>query len=229
MVCRGRGGRVLVIVLATVSSALATAACGSGEDSAQPPAAPRAAPPATILEHDFAVFRRPRTPADVIPERVLPRYVVAELGLERSTSRLARRSEGKPVYVVTSPRLTCIYSLAPAIGNCWPTTTVAAGMATATSLCGLGTDAGEIVTYGIVPDGVDAVTVLRNDEPDRTARVVGNVYIGTTTSTPPLPVSLTSSKTAGASRARRASRRSSLARAVARASRRASGAQAARS
>ena len=41
-------------------------------------------------------------------------------------------------------------------------------MATATSLCGLGTNAREIMTYGIVPDGVDAVSAnsFRNDEPD---------------------------------------------------------------
>lgn len=137
------------------------------------------------------MFRGPRVAADEVPPSLLPRKIADQVGLDLMASRLARRYEGNAVYLVPSPDLVCTYSRSNEVGNCWPIPTVESGLATATSICGLGGDAGEVVTYGVVPDGVGKVTILREKEPDRTVRVIGNVYVGATSARPPLPLRLT--------------------------------------
>lgn len=175
---------MLAVVLATAIAAL-VAGCANGK--ADSTVDGNAVAPGGVLERDFAIFRRSRSEADEIPKSLLPSDIADSVGLDLKTSRLARRYKGDAVYVVTSPRFTCTYSRSYEVGNCWPTSTVVQGLATATSICGLGTDGDEIVTYGIVPDGVREVTILRDKEPDRTVQVVGNVYVAATSSTPPLP------------------------------------------
>lgn len=92
------------------------------------------------------------------------------------------------MYVISSSRLICTYSRRNELGNCWPTTTVLKSMASATSICGLGTDPDEILTYGILPDGVSEVVVIREDGPDSAIPVRRNVYAAPSSSAPPLPV-----------------------------------------
>jgi len=176
--------------LATVALLNVAPLAGCGDDGGSPvPVASKAAmPPASVLARDLALFRRPRTAADAVPESLLPDDGAKALGLSLDTSRRAREYEGQAIYVVASSKLTCTYSRQNEVGNCWPTTTVTRSLASASSLCGLGTDPGEIVTYGILPDGVREVTVLRDKEPDRAVPVIGNVYVAATSSRPPLPL-----------------------------------------
>ena len=171
-----------------LAAAIVTLAVGCGGDSSS--TAGQGGVPPSSLQQDFAVFRGVRTEADVIPTTLVPRAIARRVGLDMETSRLARSYGGRAIYIVNSPELVCLYSRNYEVGNCWPTSTVERGMATATSICGLGAKANEVVTYGIVPDAVSRVTVLRSNEPDRTAPVIGNVYVGVTGSQPPLPLQL---------------------------------------
>lgn len=176
--------------LAAVILTLA-AGCGGGTDKTPSSTAGRnAVPPNPTLEQDFAVFDGARTGADVIPPTLLPRTIARGVGLDMETSRRARKFGGRAIYIVTSPRLVCLYSRNYEVGNCWPIPTVEGGRATATAICGLGAKGDEVITYGIVPDGVNRVTILRSNEPDRTVPVIGNVYVASTGSTPPLPLHL---------------------------------------
>lgn len=191
MVLRKHGASGLSIALAALSVALAFG-CGGGEDgSSRDVLARGSVPPASPLQERFAVFRGPRVAADEVPPSLLPRKIADQVGLDLSASRLARRYQGNAVYLVSSADLVCTYSRSNEVGNCWPIPTVESGLATATSICGLGAGADEIVTYGIVPDGVMEVTIPREQEPDRTVAVAGNVYVAATSARPPLPLRLT--------------------------------------
>lgn len=143
--------------------------------------------PLRALEGDFAVFRRAQGEEDAIPESLLPRDTARSIGLRPRTSRRARRYAGAPVYVVLSAELACTYSAYHPVGNCWPIPTVRRGLAFAASICGLGTRKGEIVVYGIVPDGVRRVRLLREDGRDPTVPVHGNLFVAPSSSEPPLP------------------------------------------
>jgi len=185
---RRRGA--LFSVLACVALGLTGLAGCGGDGSAESAAATRGtASPVHTLIPTFAVFRRARTLGDEIPVEVLPREIVASLGLDMTTSRFARTYEKKLIYLVASPELVCTYSPYNPVSNCWPLATVKQGSATAASICGLGTRAGETVIYGIVPDGVRSVTILRRSGDERVP-VAGNMFVAPTSSKPPLPTHL---------------------------------------
>ncbi len=133
------------------------------------------------------MFARARTGADAIPTSLLPPAIAARLGLERETARRARLYKGSPVYVASSSHLTCTFSRRNEVGNCWPNPTVMRGLAAAASICGLGAESGRVVVYGLLPDGVEKVTVPSPGRPATTVPVVGNVFIATVSSRPPLP------------------------------------------
>lgn len=145
--------------------------------------------PPHAIEQELALFRRPRTTIDIVPESLLPPSLAGKIGLDLSTSRMARRYARNPVYVVGSKSLVCTYSRSYEVGNCWPTSTVLHGLASATSICGLGTKPGQIVTYGIAPDGVTRVTVPRRGS-SKTVPVLHNIYFVPGSVRPPLPLHL---------------------------------------
>jgi hypothetical protein len=159
------------------------AGCGRGGGDATSTAA---RPPGPLAEH-FGVFARARTAADTIPTSLLPRAIAARLGLDLQTARRARLYKRRPVYVASSPRLTCTFSRRNEVGNCWPNPTVRRGLAAAASICGLGGKAGQIVVYGLLPDGAESVTVPSPGRGATTVPVVGNLFIATVSSKPPLP------------------------------------------
>ena len=145
--------------------------------------------PISALDKEFALFRRPREPRDELPPK-LAREVEAALGLDVTTSRLARTFEGEQVYLVPSREITCMVSRHDAVGACWGTQGARSADATSTALCGPGLPRGRIATFGLAPDGVEEVTIIRSNVPDRTVPVIGNVYVAMTSSAPPLPVHL---------------------------------------
>ena len=185
MSSRRRGAPVLLVV--SLLTATLAAGCGGGSDLAASNDAQRAAPPTTSVAAHFSLFKRARTGADEIPVELLPRSVATKLGLDLDTSRLARHYKGQPVFVVTSRELTCTFSNRNEVGNCWPTWTAERGLASAASICGLGGGPDKVVIFGLLPDGVDTVTVLRPGGQDVGVPVVGNVFIATVGSKPPLP------------------------------------------
>lgn len=159
------------------------AGCGRGGDAATSTHARRAVP----LAERFSVFARAHTWEDTIPSSLLPRRIAVRLGLDPKTARRARLYRGSPVYVAGSPRLTCTFSHRNEVGNCWPNATVLRGLAAAASICGLGGESGQIVVYGLLPDGAESVTVPSPGRRASTVPVLGNVFIATVSSAPPLP------------------------------------------
>ncbi|HVY96467.1 MAG TPA: hypothetical protein VHA54_05865 [Solirubrobacterales bacterium] len=141
-----------------------------------------------ILAPRFAVFRGPRTDVDGLPPGMLPPPVVASLGLDLSASRYTRQVDGSPAFLVPSAEFVCLYTDNEAIGSCWQPQIVRNGQAVATGICGPGLDSEHIVSFGLVPDGVSEVTVLRTNVPSVTVPVEGNVFVARTSSSPPLPL-----------------------------------------
>jgi hypothetical protein len=185
---------VLCIAAAAV---LFCAGCGGSGDSPTAAAPPIGASPSGALTDGYAVLRRPQRPDDALPGDLVPRAVVRSLHLDLATSRRARAYHGVPVYVVLSDELACTYSTYNPVGNCWPIPTVRAGIAFASSICGLGTRKGEIVVYGLVPDGVRRVKLLRPDGQDSSASVKGNFFVVPSSAEPPLPRQLSLSMSDG--------------------------------
>lgn len=184
---RSRGHAALLAAWLCIVLAWVGAGCGSQEET-KPSAAPHASvSPIGSLRSTLQVFQGEQTSADVIPKNLVSRSIAKQVGLDLRTSRRARTYKGRPIFVVLSDELACTYSTYHPVGNCWPIDTVKQGLAFATSLCGLGTAKGETVLYGIVPDSVERVMVPRENVPDRTVPVVGNVFVASTSSAPPLP------------------------------------------
>jgi hypothetical protein len=171
--------------LLTAGLLVATLAAGCGRGGK--PATSTSARQAVPLAERFGVFARARTPADAIPNSLLPRRIAVELGLDPETARRARLYKGSPVYVASSPRLTCTFSHRNEVGNCWPNQTVLRGLASAASICGLGGKSGQVVVYGLLPDGAERVSVPSPGRRPSTVPVLGNVFIATVSSEPPLP------------------------------------------
>ena len=194
-----RSRRLGALLFAPVMAASFALSTGCGEEgdstisngsSTSSIATQGTAPSVSTLAQSFGVLRRIRTKSDVIPSDLVPRDIARQVGLDLSTSRLARKYRGHAIYVVGAPRLICLYSGYNPVGNCWPNSVVEEGLATYTAICGLGAESDEVVTSGIVPDGIEKVTILRRKEPDRTVPVLANVYVAVTSSIPPLPTHL---------------------------------------
>jgi hypothetical protein len=180
--CLRWSGAPRLVTAGLLVATLATG-CGRGGETATSTSTRQAVP----LAERFSVFARARTQEDTIPSSLLPRPVAVRLGLDPETARRARLYKGNPVYVASSPRLTCTFSHRNEVGNCWPIPTVRRGLAAAASICGLGGDPDQIVVYGLLPDGAERVTVPSPGRRASTVPVLGNVFIATVSSELPLP------------------------------------------
>jgi hypothetical protein len=170
-------------VTAGLLVAILVAGCGRGGGDTTSTSARRGVP----LAERFSVFARARSQGDTIPNSLLPRRIAVRIGLDPATARRARLYKGSPVYVASSPRLTCTFSRRNEVGNCWLNPTVLRGLAAAASICGLGGRSDQIVVYGLLPDGAERVTVPSPGRRASTVPVLGNVFIATVSSEPPLP------------------------------------------
>ncbi len=184
----GGGARLGIAAAATLALVLMMTGCGGGEDeSSTAEATPAFVQP---LSADFAVFRGPREAEDEMPKDLVPARIAAMLHIDLRLSRYARDLYGEGLYLVPSRKMTCMFGRNEAVGNCWPTETVAEHMAIASTLCGPGLGADKVVTFGVVPDGAKKVTVVRTNVPSRTVPVEGNVFVAKTSSEPPLPLQI---------------------------------------
>jgi hypothetical protein len=164
-----------------------SAGCGGQDEASSANAHDGSVSPIRALEPTFRVFRRSQQRADVIPSTLVPRSVAKAVGLGPETTRRARSYRRKSIYAALSSQLACTYSAYHPVGNCWPIATVQHGLAFASSICGLGTRKDESVIYGIVPDAVQSVRIPRNSRRDQTVPVIGNVFVASISSEPPLP------------------------------------------
>lgn len=159
---------------------------------APPPGAPAGVPTSLpdldALGPSFAVFEGEREPADEVSPKLIPQATTETLGLDVSASRFSRRIQGNPFFLVPGIGMVCLYGRSDAIGSCWPPRIVREGRAVASALCGPGRFSDRVFTFGIVPDGVGEVTIVRTNVPSATVPVHGNVFVGATSSKPPLPL-----------------------------------------
>lgn len=173
------------------------------------------------LGPQFGVFRGSRGARDELPGGMILAPVAAGLGLDLAASRYSRDFDGRPAYLVPGRDFVCLYSFNEAVGSCWKPAIIRRGLAIASALCGPGLDSGHVATFGLVPDGVSEVTIVRTNVPSVTVPVEGNVFVGLSSSETPLPMQV-----AWEERGRRVVRSSGIPPAVARegcgASRRAS-------
>lgn len=200
---RPLGGRPSVRATSWLALALTTAVligCGGGgsssvssvaapDSTAKDSSSARSGTSPGDLGRQLAVLRGPREPRDDLPP-ALAGKVETILQIDPSASRYARKVAGKPAYLVPTRKMTCLFSANEAIGSCWGSDAVRAGTATSTALCGPGLPAHRIATFGIARDWVERVTLLRNNTPDVTVPVEGNLYVAISSSQPPLPARL---------------------------------------
>jgi hypothetical protein len=176
---------LLLVSLAAVS----LAACGGrGDDASGDEMRTSESGDLTALSPDFAVFSGERGAEDEVPAGLIPGQVAAMLKLELDEARYSRELRDGPLFLVPAPRLICMYTDIEAVGSCWLRRTIRDGRSVASTLCGPGLSRKRIVTFGVVPDGVREVTILRSDIPDVTVPVQGNAFVAWTSSVPPLPV-----------------------------------------
>jgi hypothetical protein len=173
----------VVLVSALGAAVVLLSGCGTAS-----PQSPHSTSPFALLRRHFAIFSRARQVADRLPMGLVPHAAVSSLGLDPGHSRMARAFKSIPIFLLPGARSTCVVSRSQAIGGCWPTSLVVKGFATTTTICGTGVDERHVVSVGVVPDGVSAVTVARSDGRDSTVPVLGNVFVARTSAKPPLPL-----------------------------------------
>lgn len=183
-----RGAPALALMLAAAATVLPS--CGGSEIEPPRPSGSGATPPLTSLRRHFGILSRPRQTIDQIPAGVVPESAASSLGLKLEQSRLARVVGSTAVFLLPGSRSTCIVSRNPALGGCWPTSVVATGFASTTTICGSGVDSRHVVTVGVVPDGVPAITLMRADGRRSTVKVRHNIFLTRTSSRPPLPLQI---------------------------------------
>jgi hypothetical protein len=170
-----------LILAATGGVALAGAGTSpAGTGAAVPPASE--APPASAVEpallDAFALMRRGQTQADVIPASVQPAFSQAS-GANPALARRVSDGAGTEAWLVPGNGSACILARAPAyaIGGavCVPTASARAGeldvQGASSQLPG-----GELVA-GVVPDGVESVTLHLADGSSLEAPVREGVYL----------------------------------------------------
>ncbi len=176
MAGRKRLAGVLVLCALGVAAAGAIASDDKSESSG--------APGAEIAQVDeveasaanaLSILRRVRAGGDAMPAELATRIGDDHLyGVNPDLARLASGSISNSLFVLPGRGYVCA-SLTVGDGatlSCNPTSDLAAGQASPATVTLVG---GDIGIYGLVPDGVDAVTVTTGSGSER-ALVTGNAY-----------------------------------------------------
>lgn len=173
-------GKTMHLVVAVVALgllvALATVAVGQGEDS--PPGEGVAQVTSVEPEAGEAVstLEEPRTAGDEMPAEVAEAFdAEADFGMNPDLSQRAIGNTTNSVFLIPADDHVCV-SLTVGEGAviaCPATDAVAEGTT------GPGTvllDGGSIAIYGIVPDGVESVTVETGETTSTPVEVIDNAY-----------------------------------------------------
>jgi hypothetical protein len=152
------------VATATTPEAIATA----------PAAAPSASPLAAQLGDRFSVLRggAGQAPANIPAE--LLEGLVRTYGAAPEHAHAVSR-EGATVTVLPAATGACVTD--GSVATCPPAETIAAGDLLAVTLCAPDLDAGRLRVFGLVPDGVQQVTVDGPDAEAAIVEVVDNVYV----------------------------------------------------
>jgi hypothetical protein len=185
---RVRAAIGITLVAGAVLAGGATAAYRLIGDSDRdiPPRAerPQAQTPSPRMERNLSIIDRPREPDDALPPRgrSLLSKDANEPDYDGANPALSRRArvavDGVGFWVVPGNDTVCIVAStgSAAAGGCAPTRIVLQGtFARSSGGTGFGLDPGEMVHYGIVPDGIERVT-LETTEGDKSLPVQDNVW-----------------------------------------------------
>jgi len=136
---------------------------------------------ATTIEQDaldaLGVLRVQRTTSDALPEGVAgPLDENARFGMNPDLSRLAIGQATNSVYVIPASDHVCVaLTVGEGVGmTCTATEDVAEG--NASPVVGMVNDGSAIAIFGIVPDGVDSVTIGTGMSSATEIETTNNVY-----------------------------------------------------
>jgi hypothetical protein len=167
-----------VVVAAAVAATLSLGACGGG-DATSTSAPERQSAVVASLEPDFAAFREPRAASDRVPDGLISPSAVKRLGLVVGASRLGYSGPSGRMYLIPAAgQVVCMFGTDRITAPCWPLDTVASGSAASTSMCSVGLPKGAMQMVGVVPDGVERVTLIGLDGSRRSVPTQGNVFVG---------------------------------------------------
>lgn len=178
--------------LAAAATILVAAAglSGCGGDSAREVPHRMGSSPAgqtVLLSREFSLLRRETRGSDRLPDGLVADELVARLGLDLSGTKLVRAAPLSRIYAVPGRKAICLLDTSGVSSPCWPPGTVEEGKAVSTSFCSRRLPAGLLQIVGVVPDGVSAVSIVRNDGTRATARVKHNVFLVRLAKGAPLP------------------------------------------
>jgi hypothetical protein len=184
---RARRRRALLLagvaLILACSGGVALAGAGTSATAPQASAPPTSeAPVASSVEpallEAFALMRRPQTQADAIPASAQPAFSQAS-GANPGLARRVSDGAGAEAWLIPGSGSACILARAPAyaIGGavCVPTAAARAGeldVQSASSLL-----PGSELVAGVVPDGVEAVTLQLADGSSSHVQVREGVYL----------------------------------------------------
>lgn len=170
--------RRLSVVAAVCAVAGMCAAIAQGDEEPSPPG--EGMTPITAIEPSaaeaLAVLDRPRAPADALPAEIAARLAAhAKFGMNPDLSRLALGQVTNSLYVIPASGHVCVaLTVGEGVGMSCPTTNAIAN-GQAGPVVGTINDGGAIAILGLVPNGVETVTV-RTDESSAVVETSNNTY-----------------------------------------------------
>lgn len=180
-----RGGRLAGGLVAALCLCGAAAGCGGDPNRSRAHARAHERVDAQ-LRADFAVLRRPRTTAD----RLRPGIAADRFAVDPRATRLAYGRGTSQLFAAQAGGQVCLLDSRDVVSNCWPKRRVLAGDASVAALCARNLPQGTIQLAGLVPDGVERVTVVLPGRPDLSVRVAENAWLAFTPARDPLPLTL---------------------------------------
>ncbi len=171
---------VTAVIVAATGTGLALAASSSGPQEPVPPvaeSAPVAAVEASAGSH-LGVLRRSQIAADAVPGSI-PIVFSAASGANIALARRVPGQDTSDAWVIPGRGTTCILARAEgALGGAACTSSAAADAGQLNIQSASDKAPGEELLAGVVPDGVDAVTVTLTDGATAALSVRENVYAG---------------------------------------------------
>lgn len=129
------------------------------------------------LAGTYAILERPRTAEDNLPGAVAEEYIQRQPnGVNGSLARKAFSTSSTDVFVVPADGQVCIITT-PRDGTSFSTCTLAESLRSETNVPSTNVESEKVTIFGMVPDGVEHVTVTFDDGSKAEHPVTGNVYL----------------------------------------------------
>jgi hypothetical protein len=186
--------------LAALGAVASLAAIGAVEvvaSGGSPPSSPlpKTITPAPVSSVDpplsdaYAVFRRPRTAADVAPSGIEDYVALASAANPKLARRVAATANDL-VYLAPSQGGACLLSTSATEESCFSASLLLAGNAISVVECAPGMASDAVEVYGLLPDGATATSIRLANGGSVPLQLADNYYAYTTPTTAPLPVAV---------------------------------------